>query len=69
MAISPKMLAVLRKVEAAREEHFAKLRQRGKLEAEAKERAKLRQVTNLKKEPLAKTPPLPVAKKKRSAGG
>lgn len=69
MAISPKMLAVLRKVDAAREEHFAKLRQRGKLEAEAKERAKLRQVTHLKKEPSAKTPPLPVAKKKRSAGG
>ena len=69
MAISPKMLAVLRKVEAAREEHFAKLRQRGKLEAEAKERAKLRQVTNLKKEPSAKTLPLPVAKKKRSVGG
>ena len=74
MAISPKMLAVLRKVEAAREEHFAKLRQRGKLEAEAKERAKLRQVTNQKKEPSVKTPsgktpPLPVAKKKRSAGG
>ena len=69
MAISPKMLAVLRKVEAAREEHFAKLRQRGKLEAEAKERAKLRQVTSLKKEPPVKTPPLPVAKKKRSVGG
>lgn len=71
MAISPKMLAVIRKVEAAREEHFAKLRQRGKLEAEAKERAKLRQVTNLKKEPSpsAKSLPLPAAKKKRSAGG
>lgn len=40
MAISPKMLAVLQKVEAAREEHFAKLRERGKQEAEAKARAK-----------------------------
>ncbi len=73
MAISPKMLAVLREVEAAREEHFAKLRKRGKLEAEAKEARELRQVTNQevsrREDPAGKTPPLPVAKKKRSAGG
>lgn len=40
MAISPRMLAVLQKVDAAREAHFAKLRERGKQEADAKARAK-----------------------------
>jgi hypothetical protein len=42
MAISPKMLAVLRKVDAARAEHFAGLRESAKREAEAKVRAKKR---------------------------
>jgi len=40
MAISPKMLAVIQKVEAARLAHLAKLRERGKQEADAKARAK-----------------------------
>ena len=40
MAISPKMLAVLRKVDAAREEFFAGLRKGAKRDAEAKARAK-----------------------------
>ncbi|MFI5374504.1 MAG: hypothetical protein ACHQ8D_07725 [Candidatus Rokuibacteriota bacterium] len=51
MAISPRMFAVLQKVEAAREEHLAKLRERGKQEAKAKERAKILQMANLKKKP------------------
>ena len=40
MAISPRMLAVLQKVDALREAHFAKLRERGKQEADVKARAK-----------------------------
>lgn len=40
VAISSKMLAVLQKVEAAREQHFAELRASAKREAEAKARAK-----------------------------
>jgi hypothetical protein len=70
MAISPRMLAVLQKVEAAREEHLAKLRERGKQEAKAKERAKILQMANLKKRtpmtkaPLTKTPVRATTKKK-----
>jgi hypothetical protein len=37
MAISPKMLAVLQKVDAKREEHFANLRERGKQEDAGRE--------------------------------
>jgi hypothetical protein len=40
MAISPKMLAVLQKVDAKREAHFAGLRESAKRDAEAKVRAK-----------------------------
>jgi len=42
MALSPKMLAVLRKVDAARAAHFAGLRESAKREAKAraKEQAK-----------------------------
>jgi hypothetical protein len=65
MAISPRMLAVLQKVEAAREEHLAKLRERGRQEAKAKERAKILQMANLKKKPpLAKATPPRATKKK-----
>ncbi len=65
MAISPRMLAVLQKVEAAREEHLAKLRERGRQEAKAKERAKILQMASLKKKPpLAKAPPSRATKKK-----
>ena len=42
MAISPKMLAVLRKVDAARHAHLAGLRESAKREAEAKARVKTR---------------------------
>jgi len=42
MAISPKMLAVLQKVDAARAEFFDGLRESAKQEAEAKVRAKKR---------------------------
>jgi hypothetical protein len=58
------MLAVLQKVEAAREAHFAKLRERGKQEAKAKERAKRLQMTDPKKKPPLTKPPLRVTKKK-----
>jgi hypothetical protein len=65
MAISPRMLAVLQKVEAAREEHLAKLRERGRQEAKAKERAKILQMASLKKKPpLAKAMPPRATKKK-----
>jgi hypothetical protein len=40
MAISPKMLAVLQKVDAAREEFFAGLRESARRDADAKARAK-----------------------------
>ncbi|HKX02922.1 MAG TPA: hypothetical protein VJX71_10490 [Methylomirabilota bacterium] len=54
MAISPKMLAVLQKVDAIREAHFARLRERGKQEADTKARAKAEQEKR-KKPPLPKT--------------
>lgn len=56
MAISPKMLAVLQKVDAKREEHFANLRERGKQEAAAKVRAKK---AAKKTQAAKKTPPIP----------
>ncbi len=55
MAISPKMLAVLRKVEAASQEHLAKIRERGKREAAEKARAKLLE-TSKRKPPSKKQP-------------
>ena len=45
MAISPKMLAVLQKVDAARAEFFAGLRDSAKRDAEAKVRTKKRPAT------------------------
>jgi hypothetical protein len=42
MAISPKMLALIQKIEAADAEHFAGLRASAKREAQAKARAKKR---------------------------
>ena len=54
MAISPKMLAVLQKVDAIREAHFARLRERGKQETDTKARAKAEQEKR-------KKPPLPKA--------
>lgn len=53
MAISPKMLAVIQKVDAASKAHLALLRERGKLEAAAKARAK--QMADPKKKPPART--------------
>lgn len=55
MAISPKMLAVLQKVEAASREHLAKIRERGKREAAQKARAKVLQ-TLKRKPPLTEQP-------------
>ena len=56
MALSAKMLAVLQKVDTAREEYFARLRERTKREAQV--RAQKKQVTNAKRKPPMKTPPL-----------
>lgn len=56
MAISPKMLAVLRKVEAAREAHFADLRETAQRETIARE--KLKKAANAKKKPPIKKPSL-----------
>jgi hypothetical protein len=42
MAISPKMLALIQKIEAADAEHFARLRKSAKQEKEAKALAKRR---------------------------
>ena len=42
MAISPKMMALIRKIEAADAEHFASLRASARRDAEAKLRAKKR---------------------------
>ena len=41
MAISPRMLAVIQKVDAARDGVFRRIRKRVEFEAAAKERAKL----------------------------
>lgn len=49
MAVSPRMLALIQKIEAADEQHFARLRERGKQQAEAKERAKKTQAAKKKK--------------------
>lgn len=53
MAISAKMLAVLQKVDAAREEFFAGLRKSAKREAEAKTRAKTASKTRRRKPTVA----------------
>jgi dihydroxyacetone kinase len=42
MAISPKMLALIQKIEAADAEHFARLRKSAKQDKEAKALAKTR---------------------------
>ena len=42
MAVSPKMLALIQKIEAADAEHFASLRESARRDAEAKVRAKKR---------------------------
>ena len=42
MAISPKMLALIQKIEAADAEHFASLRESARRDAEARVRAKKR---------------------------
>jgi len=42
MAISPKMLAIIQKIEAADAEHFARLRKSAKQDKEAKAEAKTR---------------------------
>ncbi|HSE03481.1 MAG TPA: hypothetical protein VLK35_04925 [Methylomirabilota bacterium] len=57
MAISPKMLAVLRKVDAARAEFFAGLRESAKQEAQVRVERK-KQLTNARKKPPAKVAPL-----------
>src|SRR4029077_15459961 len=53
----PRMLAVLQKVDALREAHFAKLRERGKQEADVKARAKAEQAKR-------KKPPVPKASRR-----
>jgi hypothetical protein len=63
MALSAKMLAVLQKVDAAREEFFASLRESAKQEAQV--RAERKQMTNTKKKPPMRKPPLRVT----STGG
>lgn len=45
MAVSPKMLALIQKIEAADLVHLARLRQSAKQEKEAKARAKVRAAT------------------------
>ena len=62
MAISPRMLAVLRKVEAATEEHLTKIRDRGRAE---KARAKL--LLERKRKPPMKKPPLSAATKRKAS--
>ncbi|HSE47547.1 MAG TPA: hypothetical protein VL287_14375 [Gemmatimonadales bacterium] len=62
MAISPKMLAVLRKVEAASEAHLANIRERGKAE---KARAKL--LLQLKRKPPVKKPPIRANEKRKAS--
>lgn len=64
MALSAKMLAVVQKVDAARAEFVASLRERAKQEAQARVEKK-KQMTNAKKKPPLKVPPLPVT----STGG
>lgn len=59
MAISPRMLAVIQKVDAAREEVLCGIRKRLKLEAAAKQRAKRLQATNPKRKPPAPIAPGP----------
>ena len=59
MAISPRMLAVIQKVDAAREEVLQGIRKRLKIEAAAKERAKLLQSANPKRKPPAPIAPGP----------
>lgn len=62
MAISPRMLAVIQKVDAAREEVLRGIRKRLKVEAAAKERAKLLQSTNSKRKPPATIAPGPTGR-------
>jgi hypothetical protein len=64
MALSAKMLAVLQKVDAAREDFFAGLRESAKQEAQVRVERKKR-MTNAKKKPPMKMPPLRVT----STGG
>lgn len=59
MAISARMLAVIQKVDAAREEVLQGIRKRLEIETAAKERAKLRQSTNPKRRPPAPIAPAP----------
>ncbi|MEX2220601.1 MAG: hypothetical protein WEG40_02290 [Candidatus Rokuibacteriota bacterium] len=56
MALSAKMLAVLQKVDAARAEFFAGLRESAKQEAQVRVEKKKR-MTNAKKKPPMKMPP------------
>jgi len=59
MALSAKMLAVLQKVDAARAEFFAGLRESAKQEAQVRVERK-KQMSNAKKKPPLKTAPLRV---------
>ena len=58
MAISPKMLAVLRKVDAARAAHFAGLRASAERAAEQVRAQKAAKKTQATKKPPMKKPPL-----------
>jgi hypothetical protein len=57
MALSAKMLAVVQKVDAARAEFFAGLRESAKQEAQVRVERKKQQMTNSKKKPPMKMPP------------
>ena len=67
MAISPKMLAILQKVDAARVEHFADLRASAERDAERGRAQKAAKKTQAAKKPQAK-PPSPRRTLKRRPG-
>ena len=59
MALSPRMLALVQKIEAADAKHFAGLRESAKQEAQVRVEKK-QQMTNARKKPPMKVPPLRV---------
>jgi hypothetical protein len=60
MALSAKMLALLQKVDAAREEFFVGLRESARREAQVRVEKKKEQMTSAKKKAPMKVPPLRV---------
>jgi hypothetical protein len=61
MALSAKMLALLQKVDAAREEFFVGLRESARREAQVRVERKKQQMTSAKKKAPMKVAPLRVA--------